>query len=277
MHLLGKNEHLVGLPNPLFPTSFLACWTIRKSVAIMHLSSLIASGFAAVTIAQSGYESTQWQSLPGSIYTPPQDAWASCKDASWPISDVGTALLPQSPDDELKEMLAEIDPDRVKYIIAKLVSFGTRHTLSSQNDTQRGIGAARDWIMREMQSFGGDNHVYLDSYIQPIAERISFPVNISNVVLQINGTEDPTRAYVVTGHYDSRVLDVMNYTANAPGADDDASGVAVAMEMARVCAKRKPKSTMFFSAVAAEEQGLYGSAHLAQTLKQRGYNVEGHW
>lgn len=243
----------------------------------MYLSGLLAAGFATAATAQSGYESTQWQSLPGSIYTPPQDAWAKCKDASWPISDVGTALVPQSPDDELKEMLAEIDPDRVKYIIEKLVSFGTRHTLSSQDDPDRGIGAARDWILHEMQSFMGDNEVYLNSYIQPVASRITFPVNISNVVLQINGTEDPTRAYVVTGHYDSRTLDVSNYTLDAPGADDDASGVAVATEMARVCAKRKPKATMIFSAVAAEEQGLYGSAHLAQTLKQQGYNVEGHW
>lgn len=243
----------------------------------MRSAGILAAGFATLAAAQSDYESTEWQSLPGSIYNPPQDAWASCKDASWPISDVGTALVPQAPDDELKELLAEIDPDRVKYIIQKLVSFGTRHTLSSQNDTERGIGAARDWILQEMQSFMGENDVYLNSYIQPVAERISFPVNISNVVAQINGTDDPTRAYVVTGHYDSRVLDVMNYTAYAPGADDDASGVAVAMEMARVCAKKKPKATMIFAAVAAEEQGLYGSAHLAQTLKQQGYNVEGHW
>lgn len=243
----------------------------------MHLSNLVAAGIATAVTAQSGYDSAQWQSLPGSIYTPPQDAWASCKDASWPISDVGTALVPQSPDDELKEMLAEIDPDRVKYIIQKLVSFGTRHTLSSQNDTKRGIGAARDWILQEMQSFMGDNDVYFDSYIQPAEDRILFPVNITNVVAQINGTEDPMRAYVVTGHYDSRALNVSDYTIDAPGADDDASGVAVAMEMARVCAKRKPKTTMIFSAVSAEEQNLYGSAHLAQTLKQRGYNVEGHW
>lgn len=243
----------------------------------MRSAGFLAAGFALLAAAQSGYENTDWQSPPGSIYNPPRDAWASCKDASWPISDVGTALVPQAPDDELKELLAAIDPDRVKYIIDKLVSFGTRHTLSTQNDTKRGIGAARDWILEEMQSFMGDNDVYLNSYIQPVAERISFPVNISNVVAQINGTDDPMRAYVVSGHYDSRVLDVMNYTAYAPGADDDASGVAVAMEMARVCARKKPKATMIFAAVAAEEQGLYGSAHLAQTLKQQGYNVEGHW
>lgn len=239
----------------------------------MRTSQFLASSFVVAVAAQSA----DWQSLPGSIYTPPQDAWASCKDASWPISDVGTALVPQAPDEELQELLAEIDPDRVRYIIEKLVSFGTRHTLSSQDDPERGIGAARDWILQEMQSFMGDNDVYIDSYIQEAEDRILFPVNISNVVAQINGTDDPMRAYVVTGHYDSRALDVEDYTIDAPGADDDASGVAVAMEMARVCAKKKPKATMIFSAVAAEEQNLYGSAHLAQTLKQRGYNVEGHW
>lgn len=265
------------------PSHFSSCFSSCSSgyrcvTETMQYITLLAVGFAIPAIAQSGYQSTDWQSLPGSIYTPPQDAWASCKDASWPISDVGTALVPQEPDDELKEILAEIDPDRVKYIIEKLVSFGTRHTLSSQDDPERGIGAARDWILQEMQSFMGDNDVYLNSYIQEEdGSRITFPVNISNVVAQINGTEDPNRAYVVTGHYDSRTLDVLNYTLDAPGADDDASGVAVAMEMARVCANRKPKTTMIFSAVAAEEQGLYGSANLAQTLKQQGYNVEGHW
>jgi len=169
----------------------------------------------------------------------------------------------------------------VETIIRNLTAFGTRHTLSIQNSSTRGIGAARDWIYREMQGFAepsnGAMDVYFNSYIQGVASRILFPVNITNVVAQINGTDDPNRVYVVTGHYDSRRLDVNDYTGDAPGSDDDASGVAVVMEMARVCAMRRPKATMIFAAVAAEEQGLYGSDHLAKTLKAQGYNVEGHW
>lgn len=125
----------------------------------------------------------------------------------------------------------------------------------------------------------GDMDVYLNSYIQGVDERISFPVNISNVVAQINGTADSNRVYVVTGHYDSRALDVMDYTSDAPGADDDATGVAVVMELARVVAacKTRPKATMIFAATAGEEQNLYGATHLAKTLKKEGYNVEGNW
>jgi hypothetical protein len=245
-------------------------------------SLLTAAALLPLTYAGRPYGggSLSWQNLPGSIYSPPQP-WAYAPDASWPPTDVGSPIIPQKPDAELEEMLAEVSPARIQHIITRLANFGTRHTLSSQNSTTRGIGAARDWIYKQMTGFAaasnGNMDVYLNSYIQGIDERISFPVNISNVVAQINGTTDSNRVYVVTGHYDSRALDVMDYTADAPGADDDASGVAVVMELARICAKRAPKATMIFSAVAAEEQNLYGSAHLAKTLRKAGYNVEGHW
>ena len=119
---------------------------------------------------------------------------------------------------------------------------------------------------------------YLNGYLQPRdGDRIPFPVNITNVVAQTNGTDDPNRVYVVTGHYDSRRLDISDYTNDAPGADDDASGVAVMLELARICASKQPKATMIFAAVAGEEQNLYGSAHLAKTLKRAGWNVEAHF
>ena len=127
-------------------------------------------------------------------------------------------------------MIAQVDPKRVQNIVTTLAGFGTRHTLSNQTDPRRGIGAARDWIYKEMQAFArppnGSLMVEIQSYIQPVAQRIPFPVKISNVVARINGTSDPNRVYVVTGHYDSRRIDIMDYTGDAPGADDDASGVA---------------------------------------------------
>ena len=201
--------------------------------------------------------------------------------STWPQYNVGQHIVPQQPDAELNEMLKEISIDRVRAIVSRLEAFGTRHTLSTQNSTTRGIGAARDWIYAQMQGFAhpskGAMDVYFDSYIQPVASRISFPVNMTNVVARINGTTDSNRTYVVTGHYDSRRLDIMDYTNDAPGADDDATGVAVVMELARICATRKPHATMIFAATAGEEQGLYGSAHLANRLAAQHVNVEGNW
>lgn len=167
-------------------------------------------------------------------------------------------------------------------IVTTLTNFGTRHTMSQQNSSARGIGAARDWIYKEMLELAklsnGTMDVFFNSYIQgPDASRILFPVNITNVVARINGTEDANRTYVVTGHYDSRRIDILDYTNDAPGSDDDATGVAVLMEMARICATRKPKATMIFAATAGEEQDLYGSANLAQTLANASVNVEGNW
>ncbi|KAL0264800.1 hypothetical protein SLS55_000753 [Diplodia seriata] len=152
-------------------------------------------------------------------------------------------------------MLEEVDPANIEATILKLVSFGTRHTLSTQNSTDRGIGAARDWIASEMRKYAATSEgrmtVEVPGYIQPVANRIPFPVRISNVVARIEGSSDPSRVYVISGHYDSRVTDVLNYESDAPGANDDASGVA------------------------GEEQGLYGSTYLAQSLKNASVNVEG--
>jgi hypothetical protein len=117
--------------------------------------------------------------------------------------------------------------------------------------------------------------VALQSFIQPATPpRIPAPTRITNVVATLRGTTAPDRVYVVTGHYDSRVTDVMDATSDAPGADDDASGVAAVMEMARVFAGRRTEATIVFAAVAAEEQGLYGSDHLAQSLKDANADVQ---
>lgn len=247
---------------------------IYRSITRAALPSLLLCSHTA--LAQS------WLDLPGSLYGPPEQPWAACADASWPVSTLGEPLTPQAPDDQLVSLLAEIDQARIQTIVTTLAGFGTRHTLSAQNSTTRGIGAARDWIYREMQTVAADSganmDVFFNSYLQPPdGSRIPFPVNITNVVARINGTVDPNRVYVVTGHYDSRNLDITDYTGDAPGADDNASGVAVLMEMARVCAKLRPAATMLFAATAGEEQNLYGATHLAQTLKAQGANVEGNW
>ncbi|MGH3325023.1 MAG: M20/M25/M40 family metallo-hydrolase, partial [Streptomyces sp.] len=185
----------------------------------------------------------------------------------------------QRPGRELRALLAEIDQDRIEAIVRRLAAFGTRHTLSSQDDPERGIGAARDWIQAEMKKYaaasGGRMTVELQSYVQEPASRIPVPTKITNVMATLRGSVDPGRVYVVSGHYDSRVTDVMDATSDAPGADDDASGVAVAMELARVMATRRPAATIVFAAVAGEEQGLYGARHMAQVFKDAGADVQG--
>ncbi len=192
--------------------------------------------------------------------------------------NTGKPPLSQSPDKELRAILREVDPKRIEAIVRKLVTFGTRHTLSTQDDPNRGIGAARDWIYAEMQKYAaaseGRMTVELQSYIQQPADRIPVPTKITNVRATLRGSVTPERVYVVSGHYDSRVTDVMNSTADAPGADDDASGVAVSMELARIMATRSPKATIVFCAVAGEEQGLYGARFMAAQYKAAGVDVQ---
>ena len=163
----------------------------------------------------------------------------------------------------------------------QLASFGTRHTLSSQTDPNRGIGAARDWIFDQLQGYaaasGGRMTVQKQSFVQPPGPRNPEPVTVTNLVATLRGTqpESADRVYVVSGHYDSRCTDVLNFTCDAPGADDDASGVAAVLELARVMAKRQFDATIVFMAVAGEEQGLYGSTFFAQQAKAAGMDVEG--
>ncbi|MER7445192.1 M20/M25/M40 family metallo-hydrolase [Micromonospora avicenniae] len=191
----------------------------------------------------------------------------------------GQPARPQSPDRELRDLLRAVDQRRIEAIVRRLAAFGTRHTLSAQDDPERGIGAARDWIYDQMREYaaasGGRMTVELQSYIQQPASRIPVPTRITNVVATLRGETSPNRTYVVTGHYDSRATNVMDAVSDAPGADDDASGVAVVMELARLMATRRTAATIVFAAVAAEEQGLYGSAHLAQQLKAAGADIQG--
>ncbi|KND34001.1 M20/M25/M40 family metallo-hydrolase [Streptomyces acidiscabies] len=189
----------------------------------------------------------------------------------------GRPATAQPPSHELRSLLKELDPARIEATIRALVSFGTRHTLSTQDDPARGIGAARDWIQDRLRSYaaesGGRMTVELQSYVQEPASRIPVPTRITNVLATLRGSVTPERVHVVSGHYDSRVSDVMDAVSDAPGADDDASGVAVVLELARVFARRRPAATIVFAAVAGEEQGLYGSGYLARQLKGAGADV----
>ncbi len=184
----------------------------------------------------------------------------------------------QRPDPEIRKMLKEISAKNVEASIRKLVSFGTRNTLSEQDNPTRGIGAARDWIFSEFQRFnvecGGCMTVEKQSFTQPKAARIPEPTVLTNVIATLKGTSDPERIYVVSGHYDSMCTSPTDAKCDAPGANDDASGTAAVIELARVMSKRKFDATIVFMAVPGEEQGLLGAAYYAEEAKKKAMNIE---
>jgi hypothetical protein len=179
---------------------------------------------------------------------------------------------------DVDAIVREISPQRIHAYVDKLVSFGTRHTMSDTESSTRGIGAARRWIKSELERCGaGRLDVQFQSHVHPVDKRITRPTEIVNVVATLPGTQAASkdRYYVVSGHYDSRVTDVMNATADAPGANDDASGTAAVMELACVMSRHKFDASLVFMTVAAEEQGLYGSGDYAAKAKAAGMNVAG--
>lgn len=187
---------------------------------------------------------------------------------------------PSKPDPQIAKMVTEISPKNIEATVRKLVSFGTRNTLSSQDDPVRGIGAARDWIFAEFQKIsaacGGCLEVEKQAFIQPANPRgrIPQPTQLTNVFAVLKGTSDPSRIYVVSGHYDSMCSSPTDAKCDAPGANDDASGIAVSIELARVMSKRKFDSTIVFMAVPGEEQGLLGATHYADEAKKAAVNIE---
>lgn len=182
-------------------------------------------------------------------------------------------------DPAIKQMVNEVSSQNIEAIVRKLVSFKTRNTLSDTLSPTEGIGAARNWIKSEMERYAaasnGRMKVEFDVFTQPAGGRFDQPTVLKNVLAILKGT-DPTdtRVYVVSGHYDSRVTNVMNANAVEPGAVDDASGTAVSMEICRVMAKRSFPATIIFMAVPGEEQGLNGSAHIAKRAKDEHWNVD---
>ncbi|MFD1466983.1 M20/M25/M40 family metallo-hydrolase [Hymenobacter caeli] len=187
-------------------------------------------------------------------------------------------LLPKA-DPAIAKLVSEISAKNLQTDVEKLVGFGTRHTLSETQSPTRGIGAARQWVRGEFEKYsqasGGRLKVELDTFtVKPDGRRINKPVLMANVLATLPGT-DPTdtRILLVSGHIDSRVSDVMNATADAPGANDDGSGTVLVMELARVLAGQKFPCTLKFVVVQGEEQGLYGSGHLAERAKKEGWNL----
>ena len=188
-------------------------------------------------------------------------------------------------DPAIAQAIRSVSAQHIQQTIEKLVSFGTRQTLSVNNpgaaSSDKGIVAARNWIKSEFERYstecGGCLEVKTDTFVEQPKNRIPQPTELQNVYAILRGT-DPVQAkriYLVTGHYDSRNTDILNATDPAPGANDDGSGTAVSLECARVLSKHKFPATIIFLTVAGEEQGLDGSGHFARMAKAEGWQLEG--
>ena len=198
------------------------------------------------------------------------------------FSQQSASVPAATPDPQIAAALGDISAHRIQQTIEKLVSFGTRQTLSSDMPASGGKGAsaAAAWIQSEFERYskdcGGCLEVKTDEFIQEPGPRVPKPTKITNVYAVLRGadTANAGRIVLVTGHYDSRNSDTNNATDPAPGANDDGSGTAVSLECARVLSKHRFPATIIFLTVAGEEQGLYGSAHFAKMALAQGWNIE---
>ena len=180
------------------------------------------------------------------------------------------AVSPPSPDAKLRGIVAPVSQAQLRHSIETLVSFGTRHTLSSQTDPKRGIGAALNWAEGQFRSDGLETVRPCDTFQ---GARIPRPTRICDAVAIQRGTERPNDVVIITAHIDSRVSDPLNANAFEPGANDDGSGSAAVLEAARVLSKHKFPGTIVYSLDSGEEQGLYGAKVIAAYAKAQGWNV----
>jgi len=208
---------------------------------------------------------------------------AAMKSLPWSLLAIA-ALVPAparpadaSPQVVLEAIAADVDPGALRDTVTALVGFGTRHTLSDTVSPTRGIGAARRWAKARFEAISKDCGGCLE-VVTPAqtftGARIPKPTEVMDIVAVQRGTTDPGRVVVITGHIDSRVTDVMDATHDAPGANDDASGVAAVIEAARVLSRRRLGATVVYGVLSGEEQGLYGGKVLADYARQRGWRVE---
>ena len=183
-------------------------------------------------------------------------------------------------DPVVQKLVADISSARIEQRIRKLVSFETRHTLSQTDSDHRGIGAARRWIEAELracsQAADGRLQVSIQEWVEPVSRRVARPTTLVNVIATLPGDAPSSkdRLLIVSGHYDSMNSDISDNVGAAPGANDDASGTAVSMELACVMAKHHFDATLVFMAVPGEEQGLLGAAHFAREARKQGLNIE---
>lgn len=194
----------------------------------------------------------------------------------------GNPIPAAKPDPQIVAAMKDVSPQLIQQTIDKLVSFRSRHTLSSDvpASTGTGINAAAEWIKSELEGYskacGGCLEVKTDEFTQEPGNRVPKPTKLTNVYAVLRGRDpaNASRIILVSGHYDSRNSETNDAASASPGANDDGSGTAVSLECARVLSQHKFPATLIFLIVAGEEQGLYGSAHFAKMARAQGWNIE---
>jgi len=187
------------------------------------------------------------------------------------------ALLAAGPATPTPQAIADnVRAESLRAMVERLVSFGTRHTLSSQTDPKRGIGASLRWTESEFRRYsracGGCLTIATPSEVVT-GRRVPAPTKVINVFAIQRGTTDPNRVVIISGHIDSRVTDVMDATKDAPGANDDGSGTAAVIEAARVLSRHKFPATIVYAVLSGEEQGLLGGKVMADYARAQGWDV----
>jgi hypothetical protein len=183
-------------------------------------------------------------------------------------------------DPAIEAMVQQVSADSLKSYIASMVAFGTRNTLSTQTSRTRGIGAARNWVLGKFSQFAKASGGRLTSFIdtttlQPDKKRIDTVTVLGNVVATLKGTDpNDKRVFVISGHLDNMRSSVMDRLGDAPGANDDASGVAAVLECARIMSKGNFAATIIFVAVSGEEQGLLGANFMADKALSENVQIE---
>lgn len=196
------------------------------------------------------------------------------------VNHFSTAQTIVQRDPQIAKMVGQVSKDSLSSYIRQMVSFGTRNTLSTQTDAKRGIGAARNWVLGKFNQFAKQSGGRLTAFIDTITlaadgRRVDKPILLGNVVATLKGT-DPTdnRIFLISGHLDNMRSSVMDRDGDAPGANDDASGVAAVIECARIMSTQSFPATVIFIAVSGEEQGLLGANFMAEKAKKENWNIE---
>ncbi len=192
---------------------------------------------------------------------------------------IASGQTPPERDADVEQIVSEVSASNIERIVDRLAGFGTRHTLSDTASPTRGIGAARRWIRSEFERYarsaGSRMTVEEERFTAPTSTRVRHAVPIVNVIATLRppGPARPDRTLLICAHYDSRATDPLDSASDAPGADDDGSGVAVVLELARVFSAHALHAALMFAAFAGEEQGLLGSTHAAAAMRERGQTL----
>jgi len=196
------------------------------------------------------------------------------------VSVVWAKQPPAPPSEQavLYQMAENVNAERIKQDVTRLVNFGTRHTLSDTKSNTRGIGAARRWLKQQFEQIsaqcGGCLKVYVQRKTISGEPRIPMPTEVVNIVAVQTGKLDPNRYVIMSGDIDSRVSDIMDSVSDAPGANDNASGLAGVLEAARILSHYQFAGSIVYAGLSGEEQGLFGGKIMAAKAKAQGWRIE---